>query len=56
MGYDVNRLFVWFRPGKALGVPFFNRDVYVNVTGEVIVEPAIDLAVSASDSFQAIRT
>ena len=46
----MNRLFVLVAVlEKALGVPFFDRDVYVNVTGGVkVVEPAIDLAVSAS--------
>ncbi len=50
IGYDVNRLFVLVAVlEKALGVPFFDRDVYVNVTGGVkVVEPAIDLAVAAS--------
>ena len=34
---------------KALNVPFFDRDVYVNVTGGIkVAEPAIDLAVAAS--------
>jgi len=50
IGYDVNRLFVLVAVlEKALGVPFFDRDVYVNVTGGIkVVEPAIDLAVAAS--------
>jgi DNA repair protein RadA/Sms len=50
IGYDVNRLFVLVAVlEKTLGVPFFDRDVYVNVTGGIkVVEPAIDLAVAAS--------
>jgi DNA repair protein RadA/Sms len=50
IGYDVNRLFVLVAVlEKALGLPFFDRDVYVNVTGGIkVVEPAIDLAVAAS--------
>ena len=50
IGYDVNRLFVLVAVlEKALGMPFFDRDVYVNVTGGIkVIEPAIDLAVAAS--------
>jgi len=50
IGYDVNRLAVLVAVlEKALGLPFFDRDVYVNVTGGIkVVEPAIDLAVAAS--------
>lgn len=50
IGYDVNRLFVLVAVlEKGLGVPFFDRDVYVNVTGGIkVVEPAVDLAVAAS--------
>lgn len=50
IGYDVNRLFVLVAVlEKVLGLPFFDRDVYVNVTGGIkVVEPAIDLAVAAS--------
>jgi DNA repair protein RadA/Sms len=50
IGYDVNRLFVLVAVlEKALGVPFFDRDVYVNVTGGIkVAEPAVDLAVAAS--------
>ena len=50
IGYDVNRLFILVAVlEKSLGVPFFDRDVYVNVTGGIKVgEPAIDLAIAAS--------
>lgn len=50
LGYDVNRLFVIIAViEKALGKPFFDRDVYVNVTGGLKVgETAVDLAVAAS--------
>jgi DNA repair protein RadA/Sms len=34
---------------KVLGLPFFDRDVYVNVTGGMkVAEPGVDLAVAAS--------
>ncbi|MGD0229538.1 MAG: DNA repair protein RadA [Syntrophorhabdales bacterium] len=50
IGYDVNRLFILVAVlEKSLGTPFFDRDVYVNVTGGIKVsEPAIDLAIAAS--------
>ena len=50
IGYDVNRLFILVAVlEKSLGLPFFDRDVYVNVTGGIKVgEPAIDLAIAAS--------
>jgi DNA repair protein RadA/Sms len=50
IGYDVNRLSILVAVlEKALGTPFFDRDVYVNVTGGIKVgEPAVDLAVAAS--------
>ncbi len=50
LGYDVNRLFILIAViEKAIGKPFFDRDVYVNVTGGMKVnEPAIDLSVAAS--------
>jgi DNA repair protein RadA/Sms len=50
IGYDVNRLFVLVAVlEKALGLPFFDRDVYINVTGGIKVnEPGIDLAIAAS--------
>jgi DNA repair protein RadA/Sms len=50
IGYDVNRLFILIAVlEKALAFPFFDRDVYVNVTGGIKVsEPAVDLAIAAS--------
>jgi DNA repair protein RadA/Sms len=50
VGYDVNRLFILVAVmEKTLGLPFSDRDVYVNVTGGIKVnEPGIDLAVAAS--------
>lgn len=50
IGYDVNRLFILVAVlEKSLGIPFFDRDVYVNVTGGIkVIEPGIDLAVAAS--------
>ena len=42
IGYDVNRLFILVAVlEKSLGMPFSDRDVYVNVTGGIKVgEPA----------------
>jgi DNA repair protein RadA/Sms len=50
IGYELNRLFILVAVlEKALALPFFDRDVYVNVTGGIKVsEPAIDLAIVAS--------
>ncbi|HBL24020.1 MAG TPA: DNA repair protein RadA [Deltaproteobacteria bacterium] len=50
LGYDVNRLFILISViEKTVGKPFFDRDIYVNVTGGMKVnEPAIDLSVAAS--------
>jgi len=50
VGYDVNRLFILVAVmEKTLGLPFSDRDVYVNVTGGIKVnEPGIDLAVAAA--------
>ncbi|MGD0234137.1 MAG: DNA repair protein RadA [Syntrophorhabdales bacterium] len=50
VGYDVNRLFILVAVmEKSLGLPFYDRDVYVNVTGGIKVsEPGIDLAVAAA--------
>ncbi|MCX8022167.1 MAG: DNA repair protein RadA [Syntrophorhabdaceae bacterium] len=50
LGYDINRLYVIVAViEKVTGRPFFDRDVYVNVTGGLkITEPAVDLAVAAS--------
>ena len=50
VGYDVNRLFILVAVmEKNLGLPFADRDVYVNVTGGIKVnEPGIDLAVAAA--------
>jgi DNA repair protein RadA/Sms len=50
LGYDVNRLFILIAVlEKMLGKPFFDRDVYVNVTGGMrVADPAIDLAVAAA--------
>jgi len=50
LGYDINRLYVIVAViEKVIGRPFFDRDVYVNVTGGLrVTEPAVDLAVAAS--------
>lgn len=50
LGYDVNRLFILISViEKTVGKPFFDRDIYVNVTGGIKVgEPGIDLPVAAS--------
>lgn len=50
LGYDVNRLFILISViEKTVGKPFFDRDIYVNVTGGIKVgEPGIDLSVAAS--------
>jgi DNA repair protein RadA/Sms len=50
VGYDVNRLFILIAViEKVIGKPFFDRDIYVNVTGGMKVgEPAADLSVAAS--------
>ncbi|HOE17677.1 MAG TPA: DNA repair protein RadA [Syntrophorhabdaceae bacterium] len=50
LGYDINRLFILIAViEKALGKPFYDRDVYVNITGGMKVnEPAVDLSVAAS--------
>jgi DNA repair protein RadA/Sms len=50
IGYDVNRLFILVAVlEKSLGMPFSDRDVYVNLTGGIKVgEPGVDLAVAAS--------
>lgn len=50
VGYDMNRLFIMTAViEKVLGLPFFDRDVYVNVTGGIKVnEPGVDLSVVAS--------
>jgi DNA repair protein RadA/Sms len=50
LGYDLNRLFVIIAVlEKTIGKPFFDRDVYANVTGGLkVAEPAVDLAVAAS--------
>lgn len=50
LGYDINRLNIVIAiVEKILGKSFFDRDVYVNVTGGMKVgETAIDLAVAAS--------
>jgi DNA repair protein RadA/Sms len=50
LGYDMSRLFILIAVmEKVLGKPFFDRDVYVNVTGGMkVAEPAIDLAVAGS--------
>jgi DNA repair protein RadA/Sms len=50
VGYDVNRLFILTAVmEKTLGLPFSDRDVYVNVTGGIKVnEPGVDLAVAAA--------
>jgi DNA repair protein RadA/Sms len=50
LGYDANRLFILLAVlEKALSMPFFDRDVYVNVTGGMKVdETGVDLAVAAA--------
>lgn len=50
IGYDVNRLFILAAVlEKSVGLPFFDRDVYVNVTGGIkVTEPGIDLSIAAS--------
>lgn len=50
VGYDMNRLSIMTAVvEKVLGLPFFDRDVYVNVTGGIKVsEPGIDLSVVAA--------
>jgi len=50
LGYDMSRLFILIAVlEKVLGKPFFDRDIYVNVTGGMkIADPAIDLAVAGS--------
>ncbi len=50
LGYDMNRLFILIAVlEKVLGKPFYDRDVYVNVTGGMRVnETAVDLSVAAS--------
>jgi DNA repair protein RadA/Sms len=50
IGYDMNRLFILIAVlEKTTGKSFFDRDIYVNVTGGMRVsEPAVDLAVAAS--------
>ncbi len=50
LGYDMSRLFILIAVlEKVLGKPFFDRDIYVNVTGGMkVTDPAIDLAVAGS--------
>ncbi len=50
LGYDINRLFIIIAIlEKVLKKPFFDSDVYVNITGGMKVnETAVDLAVAAS--------
>ncbi|HOV89728.1 MAG TPA: DNA repair protein RadA [Syntrophorhabdaceae bacterium] len=50
LGYDINRLFIILAVlEKTTGKPFFDRDVYVNITGGIKAgEPGADLAVAAS--------
>jgi DNA repair protein RadA/Sms len=50
LGYDMSRLFILIAVmEKVLGKPFYDRDVYVNVTGGMkVTEPAIDLAVAGA--------
>ncbi len=50
VGYDLNRLFILLAVlEKVLSTSFFDRDVYVNVTGGLKVgEPAADLAVAGA--------
>lgn len=50
LGYDINRLFILIAVlEKVLEKPFFDRDIYINVTGGMkVADPAIDLAVAGS--------
>jgi DNA repair protein RadA/Sms len=50
IGYDVNKLFILVAVlEKSLGLPFFDRDIYVNVTGGIkVTEPGVDLSIAAS--------
>ncbi|MCS7281659.1 MAG: DNA repair protein RadA [Desulfobacterota bacterium] len=50
LGYDLNRLYILSAVlEKALGKSFFDRDIYVNITGGIkIGEPAADLPVAAA--------
>lgn len=50
VGYDMNRLFIMTAViEKVLGLPFSDRDVYVNLTGGIKVnEPGVDLSVVAA--------
>jgi len=50
LGYDMNRLFIIIAVlEKTVGKPFFDRDVYVNITGGMkAAEPGVDLPVAAS--------
>lgn len=50
LGYDMNRLYILIAVlEKVAGKSFFDKDVYVNVTGGMkVMEPAIDLPVAAS--------
>lgn len=50
LGYDLNRLYILIAViEKAIGRPFFDRDIYVNVTGGMKVnETAVDMAVAAA--------
>lgn len=50
LGYDMSRLFILIAVmEKILGTSFFDRDIYVNVTGGMkVAEPAIDLAVAGA--------
>lgn len=50
LGYDINRLYILTAVlEKTVGRSFFDRDIYVNITGGIrITEPAADLPVIAS--------
>lgn len=50
IGYETNRLFIMVAVlEKMLSIPFYDRDVYVNVTGGIrVTEPAVDLSVAAA--------
>ena len=50
LGYDINRLFILIAVlEKVLEKPFFDRDIYIYVTGGMkVADPAIDLAVAGS--------
>ena len=50
LGYDPNRLYILIAVlEKTLGKTFFERDIYVNITGGMrIQEPAVDLPIVAS--------